>query len=104
MKQLFKKDKVTLQKYKANFTTVDGIKHSGLTYAWAVKDRLRCGVPEYIMIDIKSEGYIEDENEVMYMLQNVISIEWKLEKEIVVDDNFNNYQVYVSSKEVESCT
>jgi len=100
-KKLFKKDKVTLQKFKPFFVTVDGVQHEGSCYNWGILDRLRCSVPEYIMIDIKSDGYIEDKNKIMYPLFNVVSIEWKLLEEKVVEDNFRDYQVFVTTKELE---
>lgn len=99
-KKLFKKEKVTLQKYKPFFVTVDGVRHEGLEYNWVIKDRLRCTVPQYLMIDIKSDKYIEDKNGIMYMLTKVFSIEWKLIKEKTVEDNFNVYQISASDDEV----
>lgn len=102
MKKIFKKDKITIQKYKPFFITIDNIKHEGLEYNWGIVDRLRCSVPEYIMIDIKSDGYIEDENKIMYPLSNIISIEWKLIEEKIVEDNFGDYQIFVKTKELES--
>lgn len=97
---MFKKritnNKVTLKKYKAAFVTIDNVRHEGCKYNWVITDRLCCRVPEYLMIDIKSDGYIEDETGIMYMLPNVISIEWALIDKITVDDTFNRYQVYVS--------
>lgn len=95
LKKIFKKDNVTVKKYKPIFITVDNVKHEGLEYNWAIADRLKCSIPEYIMLDIKSDGYIEDENKIMYPLSNIISIEWKLSKEMIVEDNFSEYQVYV---------
>ena len=96
-KKLFKKDIVTLRKYKPVFVTTDGVKHEGQTYNWAIVERLRCSIPKYIMIDVNSDGYIEDKEKVMYPLTNVISIEWELIKEVKRDDNFNDYTIFVSS-------
>lgn len=98
-KKLFKKEKVTLQKYKPFFVTVDGVRHEGLEYKWAIKEKID-NVPKYFMYDIKSDKYIEDKNGIMYMLNNIISIEWKLIKEKIVEDNFNVYQISVSDDEV----
>ena len=64
-------------------------------------DGLLCTVPEYIMIDIKSDGYIEDQNDIMYPLQNILSIDWKLIDEKVVLDNFSHeFKVVFTDKEV----
>ena len=54
------------------------------------------------MIDIKSDGYIEDQNDVMYPLQNILSIDWKLFDEKVVLDNFRHeFEVVFTNREVE---
>jgi hypothetical protein len=53
------------------------------------------------MTYIKNDGYIQDEKKIMYLLSNVISIEWKMVKEIVVDDNFDIYRTFVTTKELE---
>ena len=54
------------------------------------------------MIDIKSDGYIEDQNDVMYPLQNILSIDWKLIDEKVVLDNFRHeFEVIFTDREVE---
>ena len=95
------KEKVTLRKYRPYFATTDGVKHEGAKYNWAISERLRCSIPQYIMIDIKSDGYIEDSNGTMYPLVNVVSIEWEVEKEMIVEDNFDRYQVFVTKKELE---
>lgn len=47
------------------------------------------------MIDINSDGYIEDDNEVMYPLSNIISIKWELVDEKTVEDIFKEYQFFV---------
>ena len=93
---MFKKDKITIQKFQAIFTTIDGVERESPAYNWAISDRITCSVPEYLIIDIKSDGYIQDENNIMYPLFNILSIEWKLVKEMVVEDNFNEFQVFVS--------
>ena len=91
---------ITIQKFKPFFITTDGIRHEGLDYPWYIADRLRCTVPEYIMIDIKSNGYIEDKDKIMYLLPNIISIEWKLLEERKIVDKFSNYQISISTKEI----
>jgi hypothetical protein len=101
-KKVFEKKKVTAQKFKPFFITVDGVEHEGLSYGWFISNRLRCTVPEYIMIDIKSDGYIEDKDDVMYMLTNVISIRWEPLEERVVEDNFSEYAIFISTEELEN--
>lgn len=94
---MFKKEKkkVTLQKFRPVFITTDGVEHRGFEYNWGIAERLSCSVPEYIMIDINSDGYIEDDNEVMYPLSNIISIKWELVDEKTVEDIFKEYQIFV---------
>ena len=62
--------------------TICGIMHNFTKYRSAAPERLRCSVPEYIMIDVKSNGYLKDDNGVMYPLQNVVSIYWNKDDEI----------------------
>ena len=64
-----------------------------------IVERLKCSVPEYIMLDITSAGYIRDENEIMYPLSNVVSIEWKLQELRIVEDNFDWCQIFVTTKD-----
>ena len=99
LNKIFKKEIVTLKKYKPIFTTTDGKVHEGHEYKWAIEERLRCSIPEYLMIDIKSDGYIKDVNDIMYMLTNVISIEWKLLKDAMTEDTFNSHTIFVNDVE-----
>ena len=101
-KKLFEKEKITVQKFKPFFVTVDGIEHEGLNYKWGITNRLLCTIPEYIMIDIEENGYIKDKNEIMYPLTNIVSIEWKLLEEKIIEDNFSKYQIFVTTKELEN--
>lgn len=75
-------EKETLEHYSVRFYTTDGIMHNFTKYRYAAPERLRCSVPEYIMIDVKSNGYLKDDNGVMYPLQNVVSIYWSKDDEI----------------------
>lgn len=75
-------EKETLEHYSVRFYTTDGAMHNFTKYRYAVPERLRYSVPEYIMIDVKSNGYLKDDNGVMYPLQNVVSIYWNKDDEI----------------------
>ncbi len=101
MFNLFKKEMVTLQKYRPVFTTVDGNNHIGLEYKYGIANRFRRGIPEYIMIDINSDGYIEDHRNVMYPLANVLSIDWQLMDEKEIEDRFDMYTLFLSDETVE---
>ncbi len=63
--------------YSAYFETIDGEKHQYTRYKYADPTQLVCSIPEYLMYDIKTDGYLEDDNGFMYPLQNVVRIEWK---------------------------
>ena len=92
---------ILLQRFQPFFITTDGVEHEGCEYNWFNADGLSCTVPEYIMIHIKSDGYIEDQNDIMYPLQNILSIDWKLIDEKVVLDNFiHEFKVVFTDKEV----
>ena len=67
---------IKLEKVFAEFKTVDGEMHRTLLYKWFNKSALLCSVGEYIMAQIKKDGYIKDNHKKMYPLSNVISIEW----------------------------
>ena len=97
-KKILKKEDVTLQKFRTNFTTVDGAQHVGATYNWAIAERPICPVPEYIMISIKEDGYLMDVDRLMYPLYNIISIEWELVEEKRVEDQFGDFDVFVKEK------
>lgn len=97
-KKMLKKEDVTLQKFRTNFTTVDGAQHVGVTYNWAIAERIKCTVPEYIMISVKSDGYLMDADRVMYPLYNIISIEWELVEEKKVEDTFGNWDIFIKEE------
>ena len=100
-KKAFRKNMVTLQKFKPVFTTVDGHRHTGFEYNYGIVEKLRCSVPEYMMIDIKRDGYLEDNYGLMYPLANIVSIDWQLVDEKKVEDKFGEYQTCVTTKDVE---
>lgn len=96
-KDLFEKPKIKIQKYKPVFITVDGKEHEGPEYNWIIPSRIKCSPSKYIMIDVKSDGYLEDKDGVMYILSNIISIDWQVAEEKEVEDKWSDYQVYVSA-------
>lgn len=100
-KKLFEKKMVTVQKFRPVFVTVDGNTHIGCEYKYGIANRLRCSVPEYIMIDIKSDGYLKDHRNVIYPLTNIVSIDWQLEDQKEIEDKFDMYTIFLSNEEVE---
>jgi len=94
-KKLFEKEKINIRKYKPVFITVDGKEHEGLEYNWIIINRLKCSAPEYIMIDVTSDGYLRDKEGIMYILSNIISIDWQVIEEKIVEDTFDEFEVYV---------
>lgn len=67
--------------YTAEFITVDGVKHYDSHFRYVNPAVLVCTVPEFLMIDVK---YFKDDEEFMYPLQNVVSINWILDSTIKV--------------------
>lgn len=96
-KKLFEKEKINIRKYKPVFITVDGKEHEGHEYNWIIVNRLKCSAPEYIMIDIRSDGFLRDKEGIMYILSNIISIDWRIVEEREIEDNYSEYQVYISN-------
>jgi hypothetical protein len=101
--KIFEKKKARIQKFKPYFTTIDGVEHEGVNYNWCISDRVSCTVPEYLMISINHDKFIEDVNEIMYMLSNVISIRWELLDERIVEDKFSDFKVFLTNKDLEKC-
>ncbi|MDO4966781.1 MAG: hypothetical protein Q4E51_08760 [Lachnospiraceae bacterium] len=83
----------TICHYTAHFVTTDGVSHCYTRYRYGAPEQIRCSVPEYIMIDIKSDGYLKDDNGVMYPLQNVASISWECD-DIVEGVALEEYRVF----------
>lgn len=67
---------IEVEHYSVFFTTVDGKEHCYNHYRFADPKVISCSVPEYIMIDVRHNGYLEDNDEIIYPLQNIISIKW----------------------------
>lgn len=98
IKEIFKSTlpKINIRKYKPVFITVDGKEHEGPTYNWIIPSRIKCTPPTYIMYDVSSDGYLRDKEGVMYILSNIISIDWQVVEEKEVEDKYSEYQVYIS--------
>ena len=99
LKKLFAKIKEmntvrgTIYHYTAHFTTIDGKEHSFNKYRYGAPDKLKCSVPEYIMIDVKSDGYLVDNDGTMYPLQNVVSISWECD-DVIENVILREHQVF----------
>lgn len=85
-----KKEIVNLKKYKPFFVTNDGAEHEGCNYKWLRKDGFVL-IPVYLMNESKSDGYMIDNNFVMYLMDDVKSVEWKLiaEKKVILNSRYN---------------
>ena len=68
-------DFVIVEKWGATFKTVDGNEHSFRYNFYIDPNTIICSVPEWIMIDVKHDGYIIVDKTI-YPLQNIISIDW----------------------------
>ena len=91
-----------LRSYRTIFKTIDGEEHTGIRYNYVDENRVIRSVPQFLMIGIKSDGYLLDTDFKMYPLSNIISIEW-----IIVDEQIKQrrrkygYQMYFDEDEVE---
>lgn len=95
-KKLLEKEMLTARRYRAVFTTVDGKEHKGCIYNWMLTNRV-INPERYIMIDIQSDGYIEDSDGIMYIINNVVSINWQIVEERKVEDKYSEYQIFVET-------
>ena len=95
MKKIFSKienrNKTTIKHYTCTFVTTDGKIHSYSKYRYIDENAIKCSGPEYIMIDIISNGYLKDDKDIMYPVSNIISISWKCDDEIddIIQENYN---------------
>jgi hypothetical protein len=98
IKELFRSTlpKIKVQKYKPVFVTVDGKEHEGPVYNWIIPSRIKCSPSTYIMYDVSSDGYLKDKDGVMYILSNIISIDWQIAEEKEIEDKYSEYQVYIN--------
>lgn len=71
---------IEVEHYSVFFTTVDGKEHCFNCFRFANPKVIPCSIPEYIMIDVRHDGYLMDNDEIMYPLQNIISIKWVKDK------------------------
>lgn len=71
---------IEVEHYSVFFTTIDGKEHCYNNYRFANPKVITCSIPEYIMIDVRHNGYLTDNDKIMYPLQNIVSIEWKKDK------------------------
>lgn len=63
--------------YSVYFKTIDGNRHQYTHFRYADPAQLNCSIPEYLMCKIKIDGYLQDDDGLMYPLQNVVQIEWE---------------------------
>ena len=91
----------TFERRTAYFITTDGQKHCNSNYKWCKVSGLTCGMGEYAMISVKSDGYISDDDGVMYPLNNVLSVEWKLIESVVKQYRHKDkYKIWFSDKDI----
>lgn len=83
----------TIYHYTAHFTTIDGKTHSYNKFRYGAPKQISCTVPEYIMFGVKSDGYLKDNDGVMYPLSNVVSISWECD-DIIENVALREYQIF----------
>lgn len=74
------------EKWSAIIVTTNG-KTSQCNFNWGKADVLSCSVPKYILIGKK---FFIDEDGVMYPVQNIESIEWRLKERKVFEIPYVN--------------
>lgn len=95
-------NKATLQKYAATFVTVDGKEHdTGNRYNWCDVDKKQKPVEEYIMEDIKQDGYLCGTDDTMYILNNIVSIRWYIADELIIKGMGNDKKVWYTDDDIQ---
>lgn len=91
----------TWQRLSAKFKTIDGEEHyTGNRWKWVRVSGLSCSGGDFIMTDVKSDGYLKDENGVMYPIQNIVSITWQVDCEKTVIAKHSEYTYLLSNDEI----
>lgn len=80
--------------YSVYFKTIDGNTHQYTHFRYADPVQLNCSIPEYLMCLVKNDGYFQDDNDLMYPLQNVIQIEWKEDDRQTVKQSSDSWTVF----------
>lgn len=80
--------------YSVYFKTIDGNTHQYTHFRYADPVQLNCSIPEYLMCLVKNDGYFQDDNDLMYPLQNVIQIEWKEDARQIVKQSSDSWTVF----------
>lgn len=75
IKEIKKPKTTTLEKYHIHFKTIDGEMHTFTRLCAANPNAIVCSIPDYFMIDKK---YLEDDEEVKYPINNIVSIRFEL--------------------------
>ena len=93
------------EKWVCSFVTVDNKTHlRRYDRLWSKASGLICTVPEYLMIENKECGYLKDDEEVMYPLENIVSIKWMLLEECdrkLPDTMEAGRKIYFTQEELE---
>lgn len=90
------------QKKRAIFITVDGKQHIYTRSNYLRVSNLFCSYEKYAMISISEDGYILDDEGIMYPLQNVVSIAWDLIDEIrKIDKDDVMFKVWYTKNEID---
>lgn len=99
----FKPEIDVFQKKEAVFITVDGKEHKNTLYNWCrISGLISRSFEKYAMIGISSDGYIKDNDGVIYPLNNVMSIRWNLVEQIdKIIAYGQQYKIWFTDEEVE---
>lgn len=98
MKYVYQKhnfnSKITVRKYRPVFTTIDNVVHVGYEYNWIILQRV-INALDYLMCDVKADGYLRDTQDIIYPLTAILSIKFEIVDEQKVQDTFDSSQICV---------
>jgi hypothetical protein len=72
---------VVAQNIIPKFTTMDGKEHESGYYHWIDAEQINIPAPAFIMRSVVNEGYLTGDDDLMYPLSNIVSINWIIREE-----------------------
>lgn len=92
----------TFQKKEVIFKTTDCKLHKNSSYKWCrISGLISRNFEKYAMIGITSDGYLKDDDGLLFPLNNIISMQWNLSDETERISRYKDqYKIWFSDNEL----